>query len=287
MVQLADGDIRTREVLGYSGIHLFHYPMSSCSQKLRIFLNLKGISWQPHLIDLSASENHAPWYLGVNPRGRVPCLVLDGAVHIEINDIIALLEERYRTPRLIPDRREAEMAELPRREEDLHLDLRTLSFRFLYNRTGSPKSDAVMESFRQGGSGTVLGKPDPNKQAENDYYGRLARDGITDAAIRDATAKFRGAFDELEQRLTSNAYLLGAALTVFDIAWYIYAKRLSVGGYPLEALHPGVHAWFEGLDARPEFANEVAMPQALQDVIAANRRQQKETGTTLRKIARL
>ena len=42
MVQLLDDDIRTREVPDWSGTHLFHYSMSSCSQKIRIFLNLKG-----------------------------------------------------------------------------------------------------------------------------------------------------------------------------------------------------------------------------------------------------
>jgi len=103
MVRLADGDIRTREVLGYAGIHLFHAPMSSCSQKPRIFLKLENIAWERHPIDLSAGENHASWFLGVNPRGMVPVLVLDGAVHIESNDIIALLEERFPDPRLTPE----------------------------------------------------------------------------------------------------------------------------------------------------------------------------------------
>ncbi len=48
MVQLLDSDIRTREVLAWRGVHILHGRMSSCSQKLRIFLNLKGIAWQGH-----------------------------------------------------------------------------------------------------------------------------------------------------------------------------------------------------------------------------------------------
>ena len=46
MVQLVDGDIRTREVLGWKGVHVLHFMELSCSQKLRIFLNLKGIEWE-------------------------------------------------------------------------------------------------------------------------------------------------------------------------------------------------------------------------------------------------
>jgi glutathione S-transferase len=91
MVQLVVGDIRTREVLGWKGVHVLHYSGSSCSQKLRIFLNLKGIDWTSHLVDLHSNENFKPWFLGINPRGLVPVLVHDGAVHIESNDIVQYL----------------------------------------------------------------------------------------------------------------------------------------------------------------------------------------------------
>ncbi len=93
MVQLVDSDIKTREVLGWKGVHVLHFAGSSCSQKLRIFLNLKGIPWESHPIDLPGNENFRPWFLGINPRGLVPVLVHDGAVHIESNDIIQYLEK--------------------------------------------------------------------------------------------------------------------------------------------------------------------------------------------------
>ena len=88
MVQLVNGDIKTREVLDWKGVHVLHFMGSSCSQKLRIFLNVKGIEWESHPVDLFTNENFQPWFLGINPRGLVPVLVDDGAVHIESNDII-------------------------------------------------------------------------------------------------------------------------------------------------------------------------------------------------------
>ena len=88
MVQLADADIQTREVLDWQGVHLFHFASSSCSQKTRIFLNLKGIEWESHPVDLMRQQNYTPWFLGINPRGLVPVLVHDGVVHIESNDIL-------------------------------------------------------------------------------------------------------------------------------------------------------------------------------------------------------
>ena len=95
MVQLIDEDIRSREVLDWRGLHIFRGRTSSCSQKLRIYLNLKGIEWQGHEMNLAESETYSEWFLGLNPRGLVPVLVLDGAVHIESNDILTFLEQRY------------------------------------------------------------------------------------------------------------------------------------------------------------------------------------------------
>src|SRR5436190_16062106 len=78
MVQLVESDIKTREVLDWKGVHVLHFMGSSCSQKLRVFLNLKGIPWESHHVDLIANENFRPWFLGINPRGLVPVLVHDG-----------------------------------------------------------------------------------------------------------------------------------------------------------------------------------------------------------------
>src|SRR5271170_3741578 len=150
MVQLLDGDIKTREVLDWKGVHLIHYTTSSCSQKVRIFLNLKGIKWQSHTVDLLAGENVEPWLLGINPRGLVPVLVHDGAVHIESNDIIEYLERTFPEPRLMPAGHEKEVAALLKHEDDLHLDLRTLSFRFVFLRPGPPKP-AEVKSYAANG----------------------------------------------------------------------------------------------------------------------------------------
>src|SRR5580698_10452182 len=110
MVQLVDSDIKTREVLGWKGVHVLHFMGSSCSQKLRVFLNLKGIEWQSHPVDLPHYENMQPWFLGINPRGLVPVLVHDGAVHIESNDIIQYLEQKFPTPGPFPRGMKTEVA---------------------------------------------------------------------------------------------------------------------------------------------------------------------------------
>src|SRR5487761_967165 len=198
MVKLVDSDIRTREVLDWKGVHVLHFMGSSCSQKLRIFLNLKGIPWQSHPIDLPGNENFQPWFLGINPRGLVPVLVHDGAVHIESNDIIQYLEKKFPAPRLIPAGHENEVAALLKHEDDLHLDLRTLSFRFVFAPPGPPKPAAALESYGKNGAGTVGGVKDREKEIQIAFWQRAAREGFADDRARASARKFRAEFDRLD-----------------------------------------------------------------------------------------
>jgi len=262
MVQLVDSDIKTREVLGWKGLHLLHFAGSSCSQKVRIFLNLKGIAWESHHIDLPGNENFKPWFLGINPRGLVPVLVHDGAIHIESNDIIQYLEKRFPEPKLIPAGHENEVAALLRHEDDLHLDLRTLSFRFVFAPPGPPKPAEALASYAANGSGTVQGLKDRDKGIQIEFWQRAAKEGFSDERARASAQKFRAEFNALDKRLANAPYLMGDSLSVLDIAWFIYAHRLSLAGYPLQRLHPHVFAWKERLGARPEFAKEIAGTRA-------------------------
>jgi glutathione S-transferase len=283
MVQLIDSDIRTREVLSWQGVHVLHFAGSSCSQKLRVFLNLKGIAWQSHPIDLPAYENMQPWFLGINPRGLVPVLVHDGAVHIESNDIIQYLEQTFPTPELIPASHKNAVAALLKYEDDLHLDLRTLSFRFVFAPPGPPKSAAALESYIANGAGTVQGVNDHEKQVQIEFWQRAASEGFTDERARDSARKFRDAFDALDEALAKSPYLAGEDLSVLDIAWMIYEHRLTLAGYPFARLHPHVHAWAERLRAMPEFAKEIGQLRHAPAELDAIRRAQ--AGKTLEAVA--
>jgi glutathione S-transferase len=258
MVQLFDGDIRTREVLDWKGVHVLHFAGSSCSQKLRIFLNLKGIAWESHSVDLRGYDNLRPWFLGINPRGLVPVLVHDGKVHIESNDIIEYLERVYPTPRLIPAGHENEVGTLLKHEDALHLDLRILSFRFVFALPGPPKPADVLKAYAEGGAGTVQGLKDREKEIQIAFWQRAAQEGFTDERARASAEKFRAEFEALDRILTESNHLMGNELSVLDVAWFIYTYRLSLAGYPLQRLHPHVFAWKEKLLARPEFAKEIA-----------------------------
>jgi glutathione S-transferase len=210
-------------------------------------------------------------------------LVHDGVVHIESNDIIEYLEKTFPTPRLIPADHENEVAALLKHEDDLHLDLRTLSFRFVFAPPGPPKPAAALESYSANGTGTVQGAADHEKQIQIEFWKRAAEEGFSDERARASALKFRAEFDALDKRLAAQPYLMGDALSVVDIAWLIYQHRLSLAGYPLQRLHPHVHAWAERLRAMPEFAKEIGQLRHAPEQLEAVRRAQ--AGKTLEMVA--
>lgn len=256
MVKLLEQDIRTTEVFGWKGLHLLHGVPSSCSAKVRLFLRLKGIDWQSHLIGPGEGDPLSPWFLGINPRGLVPVLVDDGEVHIESNDILLHLERKFPDPALVPGKDTTTIAQLLRHEDDLHLDLRLLTFRFIMPQLAS-RSPEKLDAYRRLGSGTVGGVPDPAKLEQVEFYERY-RDGIADEDVERAIVRFRNVFDQHEATLGRTPFLLGDQLTVLDIAWFIYVARLTATGYPFAKAHPNVSDWFQRLLTKPDFAEEYA-----------------------------
>jgi len=58
-----------REVLGLRGLHLYHFSMSNCSQKVRLCLTEKGLAWE------SAGLNR--WSAALRARPSFQTAILD------------------------------------------------------------------------------------------------------------------------------------------------------------------------------------------------------------------
>ena len=81
---------------------LYDYFRSSAAYRLRIALNLKGLSAERRSIHLRRGAQRAPEYLAVNAQGLVPTLVVDGQRLTQSLAIIEYLDEKYPRPALLP-----------------------------------------------------------------------------------------------------------------------------------------------------------------------------------------
>jgi maleylacetoacetate isomerase len=86
-------------------VKLYSYFRSSAAYRVRIALNLKGLSYETVAVHLIKDGGHhkRPEYRAVNPQMRVPALALSsGDVLIQSLAIVEYLDEVYPEPALLP-----------------------------------------------------------------------------------------------------------------------------------------------------------------------------------------
>ncbi|HTP98993.1 MAG TPA: maleylacetoacetate isomerase [Casimicrobiaceae bacterium] len=82
---------------------LYDYFRSSAAYRVRIALNLKGLSPEREFIHLRKGVQRSEDYLALNPQGLVPALVTDeGRVLTQSLAIIEYLDETVPLPQLLP-----------------------------------------------------------------------------------------------------------------------------------------------------------------------------------------
>ena len=86
---------------------LYNFFRSGTSHRLRIALNLKGITTEYVAVDLRVEEHLKDAFKSVNPQQLVPALDTGEQVLIQSPAIIEWLEEKYPTPALLPTGAEA------------------------------------------------------------------------------------------------------------------------------------------------------------------------------------
>ncbi len=81
---------------------LYTYFRSSAAYRLRIALNLKGVSYESVPINLLKGEQAEDAYKAVNPQKRVPALDIGETVLIQSPAILEYLDEVHPEPPLLP-----------------------------------------------------------------------------------------------------------------------------------------------------------------------------------------
>jgi maleylpyruvate isomerase len=83
-------------------VKLHGYFRSSASYRVRIALNLKGLTAEHLAHHLRKGEQRDPAYLAINPQGLVPTLDDGGSILTQSLAIIEWLDETYPEPPLLP-----------------------------------------------------------------------------------------------------------------------------------------------------------------------------------------
>lgn len=222
------------------GMHLWHAPMSSCSQRVRLILAEVDKDYESHLIDIEKNEHSGEAYQAIHPKGVVPALVDDGTLIIESIDIIKHIA-RVTGFSLGTDPNG--LMELADRAQ---VDLKLLTYEFLFR--AKPRPDSVNEEFQRTHKNAWL------KDFRRDFAKGFPKDRVDGAVNRTLEG-----FQTLNTLLRDGRkFLTGDQFALADIAWIPNVQRMSLMGWPFETT-PHLQIWFQHVSRRKSYS--VALEQ--------------------------
>ncbi len=235
---------------------LYHYWSSVCSQKVRLCLAEKKLSFDSRHIDLFTFEHWKPFYRKINNKGVVPALDHDGKIIIESNVLLEYLEDKFPEIRLRPG--DAYAAAQMRiwifnSEEIAHTNVNTASHnpRHAVRLAQKPLSE---EKIAQAAANC------PNPIIAARFLHRHAH-GVSDAEENQAYVALDYLLGMMEETLGATPWLAGRDYSLADIAMAPYVNRIEVLKRPEmvgAAKRPRLAAWWQKVQARPAFQEAFA-----------------------------
>jgi hypothetical protein len=156
------------------------------------------------------------------------------------------------------------VSELLSFEDNLHIDIRNITFRFMVPKLLNKGKKAKPKSNHKA---TLNGEADPLDDANRNFWKEYEEFGIKDEDVTESLSKMNSALKNIDSILNGNEYILGSNLSVIDIAWFIYVTRIQHANYPLQERHPNVYEWYKRLYKNKKFKDEVQIPLIMKLVI--------------------
>lgn len=191
--------------------------------KISIALEEMEVNYQTRALRLDLNQQKEPWYLAINPNGRIPAIVDRGNGDFPVFEsgaILIYLAERF--GKLMP-------TDVKGRSEVIQW---------------------VM--FQMGGIGPM--------QGQANVFFRYAPEKI-DYAIQRYQKETARLYGVLDARLKDREFLVGKTLSIADVATWPWVNGHEWSGISLENL-PNLKKWLDALRQRPAFLKGLSVPPA-------------------------
>jgi glutathione S-transferase len=192
-----------------------YYSPGSCSLAPHIVLNEIGQPFELRKFATADRANYSAEYLAINPKGRIPTLLIDGFTLTENPAILAYLGRRFPDAGLYP----ADAAEAEAR----CLELLAWS------------SNTVHVAYAQ------LFRPERFVPNERDYP----------PVKESGRSNYERCLGDIESKLQRQQYAVGDRFTVVDPFWLVFYRWGMRSNYDMRTKFPAYTAYTERLCSRP------------------------------------
>jgi glutathione S-transferase len=227
---------------------LYNAAHSTCSQKVRICLAEKGLSFKDVKVDIGKAKEHLkPEYLKINPNGVVPTLVDDDAVITDSSVICEYLEEKYPEVALAPKdlaQRAKMRAWMRFLEEVPTAAVRVPSF----NMGFLPRYDGMDRSTFEAVESDI-------RPIRKHFYRRMGPKGFAKQDVEASKEQIANTCSRMDAALQHGPWLMGDQFTLADIIVAPLIDRMADLGMSeiWESKYPRVTDWYERIQQRPSF----------------------------------
>jgi glutathione S-transferase len=228
-------------------LHLYHSGYSTCSQKVRLALFEKGLTFGATEMEFWRGDHLTPEYLAINPNGVVPTLVHDGQPIVDSSVIVEYLDEVFPNNKLSPITpvARANMRSWMRYLEEVPTTaIRVPSFNKVFRKLRIDLSDRELEDEAN------------RRPLRKGFYQEMGREGFSDARYEASVAQLQQTITRMDQALTTNRFLCGDDLTLADICVIPTIDRMrDIGLGDMLNDSRCVQRWWNDVKQRESFAN--------------------------------
>ena len=225
-----------------TGFLLYNAPQSTCSQRVRCALHLKGIEFAEKRLNLLSGDQLAPQYLALNPNGVVPTLVHDGVTVIDSAVILEYLEDiapdrtplRPRAPRQL-----AQMRAMMRFIDEVPAPaIRVPTYNLAFLPHFSKMSEADFQALCD------------SKPLRREFLMKMGRSGFSEREMEEAEGRLRRGIVRMGSWLDESGgpWIMGAHITLADLAIMPVIIRMDdIGLGHIWSDTPQIDEWLAGI----------------------------------------
>ena len=237
-------------------IELYQSYLSTCSGKVRLVLEEKGLAYKEHVINLQKGDQFSPDYMKLNPKSIVPTIINNGEVFRESSVICEYLDDLQPEPPLRPSdpmKRAKMRLWMKFMDDEVHpmTGIVTYAVSIRHERVKQLSPEALAQHFEK------MTNPTKREQQKTIHY-----DGVESPYFKNAIQVMDKMVGNIEADLESHGgpWMLGDHYSIADVVVTPYMLRLE--HFSFDALwqekRPLVTEWWGRIRERPNYRGVIS-----------------------------